>query len=69
MSTKCVLLRYKLKPGVSQQFRKLLKDVIEECIKPLKIAGLYWEVGLSPLIRSGREARLSGLTHRPVITN
>jgi quinol monooxygenase YgiN len=34
VSTKCVLLlRYKLKPGVSQQFRKLLKDVLEECIK------------------------------------
>ena len=34
MSTKCVLvLHYKLKPGASQQFRKLLKDVLEECIK------------------------------------
>ncbi len=30
VSTKCVLLlRYKLKPGASQQFRKLLKDVLE----------------------------------------
>jgi quinol monooxygenase YgiN len=34
VSTKCVLvLHYKLKPGASQQFRKLLKDVLEECIK------------------------------------
>jgi quinol monooxygenase YgiN len=34
VSTKCVLLlRYKLKPGVSEQFQKLLKDVLEECIK------------------------------------
>ena len=34
MSTKCVLLlRYKLKPGMSQKFRELLKDVLEEGIK------------------------------------
>jgi quinol monooxygenase YgiN len=34
VSTKCVLLlRYKLKPGVSQQFRKLLEDVLEKCTK------------------------------------
>jgi len=34
VSTKCVLLlRYKLKPGSSEQFRKLLKDVLEECAK------------------------------------
>ena len=34
MSTKCVLLlRYKLKSGASGSFRKLLKDVLEVCMK------------------------------------
>lgn len=34
MSSKCVLvLRYKLKSGASEQFRTLLKNVLDECAK------------------------------------